>query len=416
MQTFTGWEYLLIDAANQFGLDKDNFEPRIAWATENLNQLEELAEDKQWKERPLYLKAVQAIRKAQRGEATGHMVGFDAICSGMQIMSAMTGCESGARATGLVDTGERPDAYTSVTDAMRTILGHLRKVDRADAKDATMKTLYGSKEEPKKIFGDGTPELNAFYEALYQVAPGACELLQDLLGSWDAGTLAHSWLLPDGFLARVRVMVEHETRLEVDELDHATFTYKYYENAPAPKGLANAANAVHSVDAYVLRSLIRRCSYNRELMEWAASYIELILMERATGWHEPVDEFWLDESFKALLERYRTTGMADVLILDHAREWEMRALSSDHLRALAQIVNSMLEHQPFPIICVHDEFKCHANNMNHLRQHYINILAELAESRVLDDILTQLYKVEGSFPKKSANLGALIRQANYPLS
>lgn len=416
MQTFTGWEYLLIDAANQFGLDKDNFAPRIAWATENLNQLEDLAEGKEWKERPLYLKAVQAIRKAQRGEATGHMVGFDAICSGMQIMSAMTGCEAGSRATGLIDTGNRPDAYTSVTDAMRDLLGHLRKVDRADAKDATMKTLYGSKEEPKAIFGQGTPELNAFYEALYQVAPGACELLQDLLGSWNPNALAHSWVLPDGFQARVRVMVDHETRIEVDELDHATFTYRYYENAPAPKGLSNAANPVHSVDAYILRSLIRRCSYDRAHIEDASEVLQETLVARALWPNDPKIRQQCPEQVEALIQRYQDTQMADILILDYCDDYDLQQLSTNHLKALAQIVNSMLEHQPFPIICVHDEFKCHANNMNHLRQHYINILAELADSNVLDDILSQLYGTAGTFPKKSVGLGDKIRKANYPLS
>lgn len=37
-------------------------------------------------------------------------------------------------------------------------------------------------------------------------------------------------------------MKEEETRIEVDELDHATFTYKYYVNAPKDFGLSNAAN------------------------------------------------------------------------------------------------------------------------------------------------------------------------------
>lgn len=41
--------------------------------------------------------------------------------------------------------------------------------------------FYGSKAKPKEIFGEDTPELNAFYQAAQQVAPGAWELLQDLL-------------------------------------------------------------------------------------------------------------------------------------------------------------------------------------------------------------------------------------------
>lgn len=120
MQTFTGWEYLLIDVANNFGLDKLLFEERIAWAEGHLDQLETLAEFAETK--PLYMKAVQAIRKAQNGIPSGHLVGFDACCSGVQIMSAITGCVAGATATGLVDPNVRADAYSQTTEVMNVIL------------------------------------------------------------------------------------------------------------------------------------------------------------------------------------------------------------------------------------------------------------------------------------------------------
>ena len=45
MKTFTGWQYLLIDLANQFGHDKLTFEDRIQWAEANLNALENLANE-----------------------------------------------------------------------------------------------------------------------------------------------------------------------------------------------------------------------------------------------------------------------------------------------------------------------------------------------------------------------------------
>lgn len=63
-----------------------------------------------------------------------------------------------------------------------------------------------------------------------------------------------------------------------------------------------------------------------------------------------------------------------------------------------------------------DEFKCHPNHMNHLRQQYINIFAELAESRLLDDILSQIHGVPGSFVKLSQDLGDHIRKSEYALS
>lgn len=120
-KTYSGWEYLLIDAATQYGHDKLTFEGRIDWTLQNLDCLEGHAEHADTK--PLYLKAVQAIRKAQAGQATGHLVGVDGTCSGIQVMSVLTGCVAGATATGCVDPNVRADAYTACTQAMNDILG-----------------------------------------------------------------------------------------------------------------------------------------------------------------------------------------------------------------------------------------------------------------------------------------------------
>ena len=144
MMEFTAWQYLLIDAANNFGLDKLLFEERIQWATENLSKLEALIPQAKKKTRPLYIKAVMAIRKAQASIPTGHLVGFDAVCSGIQVMSAMTGCIAGATATGLVDPNVRADAYTACTKEMEHILGDTLHVSRDDAKDALMTLKMGS--------------------------------------------------------------------------------------------------------------------------------------------------------------------------------------------------------------------------------------------------------------------------------
>lgn len=244
MKMYSGWNWLLIDAANAYGLDKLPFEGRIDWATHNLDCLEGHAEYAETK--PLFIKAVMAIRKAQQGIPTGHMVAVDAVCSGVQLMSVLTGCVAGARATGLIDKGVRADAYNSLTEAMNVILGGGLTVSRKDAKAALMTSMYGSKKTPKDLFGEDTPELAAFYQAVQIIAPGAWELLQDLLASWQPYALSHEWKLPDGFDARVKVMSKKEARIEVDELDHATFTYEFYENEGQKRGLSNVANVVHS--------------------------------------------------------------------------------------------------------------------------------------------------------------------------
>ena len=284
MLNFTGWEYLLIDAANHFGLNKINFDKRIEFIEENLDNLEELAGDRgHWKDKPLFLSAVHAIRDVQQGKPTGHLVGFDAVCSGMQIMSVVTGCKEGAYATGLIDPDNRKDAYQICSDLMGTMLnGQTSTYKKEDVKQACMTTLYGSKREPINLFGEDTEELNAFYQAMYKMAPGACHLLQMLINSWKPFALVHEWILPDGYVAKCKVFTKQSKSIEVDELNGSSFTYEFYENTGEEYAVKNAANVIHSIDAYIMRSLVRRCSYDKETFDRVNDllYIESCLSNR----------------------------------------------------------------------------------------------------------------------------------------
>lgn len=417
MQSFTGFEYLLIDAANNagLGLDKVTFPKRIEWALENLNGLEGLYTARQWKERPLYIKAVQAIRKAQRGEATGHLVGLDAICSGMQIMSATTGCVAGATATGLVDQDRRADAYTDCTVVMNQVLRSAIQIPREKVKDAMMPHYYGSKAEPKKLFGEDSPELQAFYRATYIIAPGASLLLGALLDSWQPWALAHSWTLPDGGYVRVKVMQKVEDcRIEIDELGHSTFTYEYYVNQGEARGVKNAANVVHSIDAYVLRCMVRRCSYNAALITMSK---DLITAELLTGNSRiGCDLTQLSPAAAKYMASYAANGMVDPVILEYLTPADLTLLPTGYLRKMNTILDSMLAHKPFDLVTIHDQFSAHPNNLNHVRYHYKEILADLAESEILSDILSQIHGVKGGkYKKLSNNLGQTIRQSNYAL-
>ena len=417
MMKFSGYEYVMIDVSNQFGNDKLPFEARIQWVHEHMDELEDLVDQAETK--PLYLKAVMALRKAQKGVASGHLVGFDACCSGIQVMSALTGCYAGAAATGLVGD-VRADAYALCTTEMNTILhdqGLSVDIPREDAKRALMTSFYGSKLTPKELFGEDTPELSAFYQAAHRVAPGAWELLQDLLASWQPYALKHQWKLPDGYDAVVKVMEKVSARIEVDELEHATFTYEFHENIGSKTGLANAANVVHSVDAYVLRCIHRRCNYDPSVVETA--YVALLAEKdlRDTYGVLPNPDLKPSSELAYYLEQAQRSGMVDVVVLPYIRYGkDTQYLPTEYITKLLGIVEGMLQYAPFPVVSVHDEFKTHPNKMNHLRQQYINVFAELAESRLLDDILSQIHGTPGTFVKLSQDLGQHIRKGNYALS
>lgn len=417
MNTYSGYEYLLIDIANQFGHDKWLFEDRIQWVNDHMDQLEAMAEEADAKTLPLYIKAVMALRKAQQGLPTGHLVGLDACCSGIQVMSALTGCIAGAESTGMVNPNERADAYTKTTDLMNLDLGGYMEVERADAKSALMTSFYGSKKTPKDIFGEDTEELAAFYKAAMTVAPGAWELLQVLLASWQPFAKKHAWQLPDGFEARVKVMQKISARIEVDELNHSTFTYEWHENLGTERGLANAANVVHSVDAYVLRSIHRRCNYDEAKVKEA--YVALLVERslRETGILGDCPAPVPGSKLAYYLNLFERTNMVDAVILPYIKDGkDTQYLPTAYLNRLIEMVEGMLAYAPFEVITIHDEFKAHPNHLNHLRQQYINIMAELAESTLLEDILSRIHGKPGTYQKLSTNLSSLIRGSNYALS
>ena len=409
---YSGFEYLLIDCANAYGLDKLLFEDRIQWARDNLDQLESLTGKAE--SAYLFMKAVAAIRKAQAHIPTGHLVALDAVCSGMQIMSAITGCLSGARATGLVDPNRRADAYTELTQRMQVILGSHFSVSRKDAKAALMTSCYGSNEQPKMIFGEDTPELAAFYQACMEMAPGAFELLQELLNTWQPYALVHAWKLPDGFDARVKVMQREETRIEVDELDHASFTYEYYVNQGSKKGLSNVANVVHSIDAFILREMVRRCNHHGLNIKAINDWLTAAVLERSMGctvYAEP-----LEGEHRYFVEQYERSKQPTAAILPWLNSTNVHDLPLGLLHDLIRITNSMLEYKAFPVVTIHDSFASHPNNCNTVRYWYKEIMAELADSEILTDIMSQLHQSPGKYEKLSSGLSKYIRQSEYALS
>ncbi|AUV61875.1 RNA polymerase [Pseudomonas phage Littlefix] len=416
MKAYSAFEMICIDIANQGWDDKKLFEERIQWTLDNFRRLTVIDTPK--KERPLYVKAVMALFDCCRGIAIGHMVGLDATCSGMSIMSVLTKCYNGCYATNLIDPNVRNDAYTMVTDHASENLGGGLIVTRQDAKDATMKGLYGSQAEPKKIFGEDTPELAAFYVGLTKTAPGAVELLGDLRHAWQAGALFHAWTLPDCYRAHVKVMVMQEARIEVDELDHSTFTHIFYVNEGTQGDLKLIANVTHSFDAYLLRCLVRRCNYNEERITKSDAILVAEAQARRAGKSYELVMEEAETIEDNLIERWFSSGVPDARLLDYLTKEGVKFMSDLHIKQMIRIANEMLSYPSFPVVTVHDEFKCHPNNSTQMRKHYVSILADLARGSALEDVYEQ---ITGDVPTYAGGmdgdeLAELILESNYAIS
>lgn len=165
-------------------------------------------------------------------------------------MACITGCEVTGAAVNLVDTGNRQDVYQSVATKMG--------VSRDLVKSPLMTHYYGSVANPRNALGSKLP---SFYEALAGLLPGAEDCMEFLQSLWNPTKSEYVWVMPDKHTVRFKVFEMEDKKIEIDELDHATFTYRTQVNKPKREGLAMAANVVHSIDSWVCREMVRRCKF-----------------------------------------------------------------------------------------------------------------------------------------------------------
>lgn len=422
MKLFSGIEYLAIDVANAFGKqestgfkgDKATFEERIQWVQDNFSQLEALADEVD-EDVILYKKAVLSLRRACRGEDIGHIVYLDATCSGIQIMSALTGCHKGAMITGLINPDVRADAYKTITDTMNHLLKERNiaciEVERKDAKDAIMPCTYGSKEKPEEYFGTGEI-LKAFYDACHREAKGAFQLLDILRSTWQKFAMDHTWQLADGFVSVNKVTKKVTKQVHIAELFNYNMSIQTKEHQGKYNGVSNVANVIHSIDGFVLREIIRRCNYNKSMVANVYALVKEFIEAGAVA--QPL----VDEELSYYLKLAQTQGQLSAVIIRHINADNVAQLGVciPYMKDLLNLMERMLSYEPFEVITVHDAFGAHPDNCNVLRYWYREMLAELAESDMLQDIIRQIiHNPQYIFEKHTSSLPNLIRKSNYAI-
>jgi hypothetical protein len=398
--SFTGHQYLMIDVANNFGLDKEDWDVRLQWFQDNEPHLESLLN--QADEPALYFASVKAYRDVQKGLPIGYTVGLDATSSGLQILACLTGDRSAAELCNVVDTGHRQDAYTNIYNLMLQRSGGNAKINRTDTKQAIMTALYNSTAMPKKIFGEG--ELLAlFYDILKEFCPAAWELNETMKDLWNPTAYSHNWVLPDNFHVQTKVMDTITDRVIFDE---APLDVSFKINRPMPEGRSLGANMTHSLDGLIVREIVRRCSYDPNQVAKLCTLIEngdLLGMSTKTEDDKMVITLW---------DWYNETGYLSARILDH--------LNEDNFGLVApSVISELLESlpaKPFSVVPVHDRFGCLPHYGNDLRWQYNLQLKMIAESDILSSIISQLIGRRVQIGKLDPTLPDDIMEANYALS
>lgn len=398
-QEFTGKEYLKIDIANNFGLDKENWEERIAWFDHNEDQLENLLN--QAKEPALFYAGVQAWRQVQKGRPSGYPISLDATSSGIQILAVLTGDPKAAALCNVVDTGRRQDAYTGLYQSMLNKIGEDAKITRDDTKKAIMTAFYSSQAVPKRVFGEG-PLLDIFYETMQEEAPGPWELNETMLAIWDPEALSYNWVMPDNFHVKIKVM---GTVTENVHFLNEPFEVNYTVNMPIEGGRSLGANMTHSVDGMVVREITRRCDYDKERVKHILRWIEQGKAGTSTSREN-------DQLIMRLAALHKESGFFSARVLQYVDPANMGHLDR---KALSSLVQS-LPAKPFKVLSVHDCFRILPNYGNDLRRQYNRILSEIAASDLLSFLISQIVKRKIQVYKIKPDLHLDILETNYALS
>lgn len=399
MQTFTGIEYLKIDIANNFGLDKLNWDERIKWFDENEQKLDSLI--KQAEEPALFFSGLQAYAAYKAGKPSAYPISLDATSSGIQILAALTGDRQAAQLCNVIDTHKREDAYKGIYDKMVAKIGDSAKIDHKETKKAIMTSFYGSTAQPKNVFGEGKL-LDVFYETLREEAPGAWELNEAMLAFWDPTVLSHDWIMPDNFHVHIKIM---QTVTEPVHFLNKPYDVSYTINAPIEQGRSLGANMTHSIDGMIVREMTRRCSYDQAHV----GYLFNILSSSANGVHDKRPK---DKMVQQLWRYYQESGFLSVRILDYLDD---RNIGHIDKLVIFDLIAS-LPRKPFTVIAIHDCFRCLPNYGNDLRRQYNRILSDIAKSEMLSWLLTQIVKRPINAGKLDKTLWKDILDADYALS
>jgi hypothetical protein len=400
-QTFTPKEYLKIDIANNFGMDKKNWDERIAWFDQHESDLHILVP--QAEEPALFYAGILAWEKAKAGKPSGYPISLDATCSGIQLLAALACDREAAKLCNVVDTGTREDAYVSIYKEMVRKVGDAAKIDRKLTKQAIMTAMYSSTAVPKRVFGEGEL-LQVFYETLMERAPGAWEITETMLQIWDPTKFSNEWVLPDNFHVKVKVMGRVT---EAVHFMNEPFDVSYHVNMPIKGGRSLGANMIHSLDGMIVREMQLRCNYDPVRITELRRMLAADVRGRIRTAVRPDDKMVI-----TLWDHYQETGFLSARILSYL---DMDNLGMIDPNLILQLVQS-LPAKPFEVISIHDCWRCLPNYGNDLRRQYNNLLAEIAGSNLLSSIVSQIVGRKITVGKLDPSMVHDIRDTNYALS
>ncbi len=248
---------------------------------------------------------------------SGMIVYFDASSSGTQILGLASNCRSSMGATNVMPSYDndgkvrRRDSYLEIAEEMLdyvilsdTILKTNLKERRKQVKSPCMTVFYGSVQEPKNVFGEGTTDLHAFYEALNTITPGPMALIELMQSLWDPSKDYLEWEI-DGVHAKIAILDKFlgTVKMTVNG-KKVSVPFQSIIRQPKDKGLSIAANVTHFCDNWIKDYVVK---------EFKGLGLSITTIHDCFGVH-PNDVIFLMDSYRyAMHQFYNKKILRDIL-------------------------------------------------------------------------------------------------------
>lgn len=398
MKNLTSYEYSLKTLANHAfkGSDKETLEVQVALGKKLLPMLPQLSTMEGVKEfsmkHTLEASNVRGVMSLSK-DILNHEFGWvplDTASSQSLITSVITRDTECLNRIFHLDSNMPSDIYTTIGEEIRKTF-NLGDIPRKVIKKALMAWGYGGSaglcsltntkpEQLAEVMRDISKELG--FQGIYAMR-------QACLDAWDEDALEHSWKLPDGY--EIHQVITQDTFAR----DMLTGQYVYpakrveitlngkqrgidcrwskvgKRNKKESGTRSIGANLIHSLDAFLMREIVRRCKQDFAIKpeEFKEEVIE-------SGFEMIVQ----DTKAMDIYNMWKNTNVVSLNILNHLHYGDV--LPSDYYDAICKIIDTLPE-EGFDIRPIHDEFACLPRYANAMRRQFNHLIAELYQGTIL---------------------------------
>ena len=431
MKHLTGFEYSLKTLANHAfkGSDKETLEVQVALGKKLIPMLPQLSTMEGVKEfsmkHTLEASNVRGIMSLS-GDILNHQFGWiplDTASSQSLITSAITRDNRCLNDIFHLNTNMPSDIYTTIGEEIRATF-NLGDIPRKVIKKTLMAWGYGGYTHLCQLCDVKQDTLNAVMADIAKDLGfmGIFTMRQACLDAWDEDALEHKWELPDGY--EIHQVITQDTFAKDIMTGEYIYPAKRVEITLNGKqrgidcrwskiGTRNqkesgtrsiGANLIHSLDAFLMRELVRRCKQDFTIKpEEFSKVIEYSFDIKVK-----------DPKAEDLYHMWEETNIVSLNILNHLSYGDY--LPRPYWEAIQEVIND-LPKEGFDIRPIHDEFACLPRYANEMRYQFNHLIAELYLSTILQYFSKQFSKLEiEPIDEAKPEMVKQILEADYLLS